>query len=494
MPPVRIRPERGPWPLHDAAASRAAESAALARHAPFELMARAGLSVARLVWAVAPHARCIQVWAGPGNNGGDGCVAARHLHAAGRGVRVTLVADAAQLPADAARALAEAQRAGVPIGAEDEAADLVIDALLGLGARRAPEGAIAAAIARINGGGAAVLAVDIPSGLHADCGTLLGEAAVRATHTLSLLSLKRGCFTAQGRDFAGAVWWDALGVDAGPPTAWLAGPSVQVPRAQASHKGSHGDVLVVGGSTGMVGAAWLAARAALAAGAGRVYTSPLDEQASLLDAAHPELMGRREAWRWPPAQLAHCTVVCGCGGGAAVRDALPSLLAHAGRLLLDADALNAIATDSTLQDLLRRRGRRGGPTLLTPHPLEAARLLQTRAAEVQSDRLAAAQVLARQFSCAVLLKGSGTVVAAQGQVPSINPTGNAALAGPGTGDVLAGWAGGLWAQSPAADAAAIATAAAWQHGRAADLWPAATHGAPLRASELIEALARRAFA
>ena len=492
MLPVRIDPERGPWPLHDAAASRTAEAAALAAHPPFELMERAGLAVARLALAIAPHARRIQVWSGPGNNGGDGSVAARHLKAAGREVRVTLVADAAQLPADAARALTEARQAGVPVGTDDEEPDLVIDALLGLGARRAPEGAVAAAIDRVNDRGVPVLAVDIPSGLQPNCGTLLGKVAVRATHTLSLLTLKPGCFTAQGRDLSGAVWLDTLGVDAGPATAWLAAPPTQGPRAFASHKGSHGDVLVVGGTAGMVGAAWLAARAALAAGAGRVHTSPLDPEASLLDTAHPELMGRRGAWRWPPEQLARSTVVCGCGGGDAVREALPPLVAHAGRLLLDADALNAIAADSMLQDLLRRRGARGPMTLLTPHPLEAARLLQVTAAAVQSDRLAAARALAEKLTCAVLLKGSGTVVAAPGRVPSINPTGNAALAGPGTGDVLAGWAGGRWAQSPGTHAADIAAAAAWDHGRAADLWPPASRGAPLRASELIEALARRA--
>jgi hydroxyethylthiazole kinase-like uncharacterized protein yjeF len=494
--PIRVDPTRGPWPLHDAAASRAAETAALARHPPFELMARAGLAVARLALAIAPHAGRVQVWAGPGNNGGDGLVAARHLRAAGLDVRVTLTGDAAALPPDAARACREAHQAGVPISAQapDIEAGLSIDALLGLGARRAPEGAIASAIACMNASAAPVLAVDIPSGLQPDTGTWLGDRVVRATHTLALLTLKPGCFTAQGRDASGRVWFDALDGDAGAPTAWLAGPPGDAPRALASHKGSHGDVVVVGGAAGMVGAAWLAARAALAAGAGRVYASPLDASASLFDPLRPELMGRASAWLWPPEALVPCTLVCGCGGGSAVRDVLPPLLAHAGRLLLDADALNTIASDPMLQDLLYRRGRRDGPTLLTPHPLEAARLLQTTAADVQRDRIGAAKDLAARFGCAVLLKGSGTVVAAPGRTPSINPTGNAALAGPGTGDVLAGWAGGLWAQTPTANAADIAAAAAWQHGRAADLWPAAAHGAPLRASDLVEALARRGFA
>lgn len=494
--PTQVDPTRGPWPLHDASASRASETAALAQHPAFELMARAGLAVARLALAVAPHAARVQVWAGPGNNGGDGLVAARHLRAAGRNVHVSVVGDAARLPPDAARAFEEARLADVAIDSEARApdADLAIDALLGLGASRAPQGAIAHAIAQMNGSAAPVLAVDIPSGLHPDTGTALGDRVVKATHTLALLTLKPGCFTAQGREASGTVWFDALGVDTAAPTAWLAGAPHPAARAMDSHKGSHGDVVVVGGASGMAGAAWLAARAALAAGAGRVYASPLDAAADLLDPDHPELMGRHAAWSWPPDVLDRSTVVCGCGGGDAVREALPPLLAHAGRLLLDADALNAIAADSMLQALLQRRGQRGAPTLLTPHPLEAARLLDTSAAEVQRDRLAAAQALAARFACTALVKGSGTVIAAPGRLPVINPTGNAALAGPGTGDVLAGWAGGLWAQARQADAADIATIAAWQHGRAADLWPAAALGAPLRASDLVAALARRVFA
>ncbi len=493
---TRVDPTLGPWPLHDAAASRAAEAAALALHPPFELMARAGLAVARLALAIAPHARRVEVWVGPGNNGGDGLVAARHLRAAGREVQVVFTGDAAGLPPDASRAYRDAVTAGVPIApdAPQAEADLSIDALLGLGARRAPEGAIAAGIARINASSAPVIAVDMPSGLHADTGIRIGGLAVTATHTLALLTLKPGCFTAQGHEASGTVWFDSLGMAAGVPRAWLGGPPDQAPRALASHKGSHGDVLLVGGAAGMVGAVWLAARAALAAGAGRVYASPLDAGASLLDPMQPELMGRHAAWTWQPAALARATVVCGCGGGTDFREVLPPLLAHAGRLVLDADALNAIAADTMLQDLLRRRGARSAATLLTPHPLEAARLLQLTAAEVQADRLVAAQTLAGRYACSVLLKGSGTVIAAPGLTPTINPTGNAALAGPGTGDVLSGWAGGLWAQAPSATPAHIAAGAAWQHGRAADLWPGAARGAPLRASDLIEALARRACA
>ena len=494
-PPIRITADQRSWPLHGAAASRQAEQLALALHRPHALMEAAGLAVARLATALAPHARRVQVWAGPGNNGGDGLVAARHLHAAGRAVQVSLPVEATAQPADAAEALAQAHAAGVSIaqGTETEPADLIIDALLGVGTRRAPVGDMAQAIAAINNTGKPVLAVDLPSGLHPDTGMPLGEHAVRAHATLALLSLKPGCFTGRGRDHAGAVWFDDLGADAGAPNAWLTGKPVLPAPLHASHKGSRGDVVVVGGAAGMVGAAWLAARAALAAGAGRVYCSPLDETTSLLDGRQPALMGRRAWWTATPEVLASATVACGCGGGDAVRAVLPALLSNVQRLLLDADALNAIAADSMLQHLLRQRAARGRPTLLTPHPLEAARLLRYTSAEVQADRVTATAGLAAQYACTVLLKGSGTVMAAPGELPRINATGNATLATAGSGDVLAGWAAGLWAQHPDESALNIATIAAWQHGRAADLWPAAARGAPLRADALVEVLAQHAF-
>ncbi len=461
-------------------------------------MARAGVAVARLARATAPHAGLVQVWSGPGNNGGDGLVAARELHLAGQGVQIILLADAARLPTDAAAALKAAEAAGVPIASAaltSQAPGLVIDALLGLGTSRAPAGALAQAIAHINAliqaSSAPVLAVDIPSGLHPDTGAVLGQAAVVAQATLSLLTLKPGCFTHQGRDHAGAVWFDTLGTVVDGCTAWLGGPPPRRGRSHAGHKGRYGDVAVVGGATGMVGAAWLAAGAALAAGAGRVYCSLLADAAAVPPPGRPELMTRAQWWFSPPPVLAATTVVCGCGGGSGsdLRQALPPLLSHAARLVLDADALNALAADSTLQSLLRQRGGRGLPTLLTPHPLEAARLLNCSSVDVQRDRITAAQTLCSQFGVTVLLKGSGTIVACTTDLPHINSTGNAALATAGTGDVLAGWAAGLWAQQPEAAASAIATAAAWQHGRAADSFAARFPGRALRAAELIEVMA-----
>ena len=515
-PMQRVLPATRELPLFDVPAARCIEAQEAARVPDHTLMRRAGEAAARLALAVAPHARRIWVAAGPGNNGGDGIEAAIHLLHAGRQVEVTLHGDAAALPADAAAALARAKAAGVTIHTaatiELDSNDIAIDALLGIGASRAPEGAIAASIRRLNALGARacpVLAVDVPSGLHAGNGNPLGADCVIARHTLALLSLKPGLFTAVGRDHAGTIWFEALGTDpadalaGGAPTAWLAAsPSVQrdgLTRRHAQHKGSFGDVAVIGGAPGMTGAALLAGRAAHAAGAGRVFLQLLQSAAFApgvalgVDGLRPELMFRAAWSDGAPDVLGRSTVVCGCGGGDAVRVVLPRLLSLAQRLVLDADALNAIAADTSLAALLGNRADRGLASVLTPHPLEAARLLACSTAEVQADRLRAAQALADRYRSVVVLKGSGSIVSAPQRVARINSTGNAALATGGTGDVLAGWLAGLWAQAapdgpPAEVAATVATRAVAEHGAAAEPQSAG----PMRAGDLIEALYRKA--
>jgi hydroxyethylthiazole kinase-like uncharacterized protein yjeF len=490
-----ILPVQRTWSLHGVEATRAIEQAALAGLAPHALMQRAGAAVARLAMAVAPHARRVWVAAGPGNNGGDGLDAAIRLRAAGRDVRVSLVIDAPRRPADAQDALDRARAAGVPIGTAGEdwfatlgPDDLAIDALLGIGASRPIEGPVEAAVRRFNALPCTRLAIDLPSGLDADTGA--AALCVHAHHTISLITLKPGLFTAQGRDAAGRVWLAPLEVDATSqaPTARLIGSDAisVATRRHASHKGSYGDLAVVGGAAGMTGAALLAARAALRAGAGRVFVALLDGGSMAVDTAHPELMFRP---RWLDAgdtSLTACTVVAGCGGGEAIRTALPRLLTRAPRLVLDADALNAIANDTSLQALLEARARRGAATVLTPHPLEAARLLGTDSASVQRDRLGAARALASRWQCIVVLKGSGSVLAtAEGEL-SINGTGSAALASAGTGDVLAGWIGGAWAEAgDGADPSRIAAASVALHGLAAE----AVAAGPIAASALIEAIA-----
>ena len=331
------------------------------------------------------------------------------------------------MPDDARASLARARAEAVtfsdapPVGLGPD--DLCIDALLGLGAARAPQGRMAEWLRAMRTGSAPVLAVDLPSGLNAETGQhaidsiaaddhLAMEAwRVHAQNTLCLLTCKPGLFTAHGRDAAGTVWFDTLGVDSStePATAWTNGTPARVPRAHASHKGTHGDVAVIGGEgldrrgMGMTGAALLAASAALHGGAGRVLGSLLDDGAMGLDETLPELMFRR----LDAIDLRSLTVVCGCGGGDAVRAVLPLVLSQAPRLVLDADALNAVAADTGLRALVRARAGRQLVTVLTPHPLEAARLLGSNAAAVQYNRLAAARQLADALPNATLKTFAG---------------------------------------------------------------------------------------
>lgn len=486
----RILPTQ-PHLLHDGASTRTLEAAASATLAPHALMARAGDALARLARALAPHARVIWIACGAGNNGGDGLLAAALLRRQGHPVLVSLLARPEDMPDDARDAWRQAHEAGVPftetpppLGTQD----LCIDALLGIGLRVAPsshaiDARLAAWLAHLRASPATQLCADMPSGLLADSGQWAPglqppSAPVGARHTLSLLTLHPGLFTAHGRDAAGQVWFDDLGVNARAhaPCAVLAAPPRAATRLHASHKGSFGDVAILGGEglaargLGMTGAAVLAALAALHGGAGRVLLAPLDASMSTLP-AWPELMLRR-----PEAlDLAASTVVCGCGGGQAIAAHLPRVLVQARRLVLDADALNAIAADTALQDLLHARASKTDyATVLTPHPLEAARLLACTTADVQADRLAAASELARRHACTAVLKGSGTIIAAPGQTPHINPTGNARLATAGTGDVLAGLIGAHLAAAPAATHEATlqaASSACWQHGALADQWP-----------------------
>lgn len=466
--------------LFDVTASRRIEQAAAARLPPHTLMRRAGLAVARLAAALRPHAECIWVACGPGNNGGDGFEAAAQLKQRGLHVQLSFAGDEARLPPDARDAFARARGAGVPVAVAPPAHwDLAIDALLGLGATRAPGDLMARWLSLMYPSGRPVLSVDLPSGLNADTGAAsfdFGHGSDR--HCLSLLTLKPGLFTAQGRDAAGEVWFDDLGcaADHEAASAHLNAPSVPARRAHASHKGSYGDVAVMGGAAGMAGAALLAASAALHGGAGRVFVALLDRGLPALSQAQPELMFR------DPAVLdwSQLTAVCGCGGGGEVKTLLPHVLTQAPLAVIDADALNAIATDAALQSLLAERVKRNQQTVLTPHPLEAARLLGSTTAAVQANRLAAASELAARLQSVVVLKGSGTIIAAPGLgAPFINLSGNALLATGGTGDVLAGMIGANLAAGH--DVLSAARQAVWRHGTLADEWPA---GQPLTAGAL----------
>lgn len=509
---------RAAIPLHDVATIRRIEAAALASLPAFTLMSRAGAAAADWLARHAPAGPLLFV-AGPGNNGGDAVVAATLMHRAGRRVQVWLVGGQPdRLPADAARAWRDAVAAGVPlrvVADSEPPASLaweyaaVVDGLLGIGLNRPASGILGDWIGHLAGlaaKGLPVFALDIPSGLFADTGA--GAPAVRAVRTLTFLAAKPGLLTLDGRDCAGTVDIAPLGLDyppREPAPARVSGAGdfiADLPyRHHAAHKGTHGSLAVVGGSAGMTGAPLLGARAALHLGAGRVHVAFLAQPAPLLDAVHPELMLR------PLDDLdvgAMSALVAGPGMGtgpdsaarlAALLRTIAGLTAQgnsAPALVFDADALNLLAADAALAQAARDAGV---PIVLTPHPLEAARLAGCGVGEIQRDRLAAARALAARWRAVVVLKGSGTVIAeppasgpASGHAEPapglwINPTGNAGLATAGTGDVLAGMIGALLAQGMPPSAAA--RAAVWIHGRAAEhLVQAGTGPAGLTASEL----------
>lgn len=476
------------WPVHGGASIRQLEIRLQAK-TPHPLMQSAGLATARLALALAPHAQRFWVAAGPGNNGGDGLEAALHLHRLGKSVRVSLVRSKSNQPNEAQAAWLRAKEHGVHIAHEVPALwlqemgplDLCVDALLGIGSNRALSPEMETWVKAINESKAQVLAIDCPTGLNPESGqplradqesTMASPLFVQADHTLTFVAAKPGLFMGHGRDACGQIWLESLGFVSEdwtePPLAWL-NPHANLPqKSHASHKGSHGDVAVIGGEPmslhgfGMTGAAVLAASAALYSGAGRVILSLLSGKGA--DDAPPDLLQRS----WEHLDLEHLYVVCGCGGGQSVHQVMAEILRRSAYLVLDADGLNAIAQETALQQLLTERSGAQN-TVITPHPLEAARLLKCSTADVQNDRIKAAQTLASQFKCTVVLKGSGTVIASPDQVPRINTSGNGLLAIGGTGDVLAGLIASRMAQGLGSFEAACAAVA--QHGRIATDWP-----------------------
>lgn len=462
---MKPEPMKFQTPLYSAADIRRQEQACAGQ----PLMELAGRAIANYAQGLLPDVQSsILLLAGPGNNGGDAFVAARLLRDIYR-VALVFCGDTDKLPADAAAACRRWQESGGELLSDIPAGewDLVIDGLFGIGLGKPLSGRPAELVAQVNRLGSKVLAIDIPSGLCADSGKVMG-AAIHADCTMTFLGLKPGLFTLDGPDHAGTVVLEMLG------TAPLQTPAGYLleqedvscwlqPRRKNSNKGSYGSVGVVGGARQMSGAAILAARAALLLGSGRVYAGLLAPDAPAFDMMMPELMLRQAADVAALAAL-DCVVI---GPGMGVEEAGAALLADAlgnpATLVLDADALNLLAGANPLKE---RCAARKGVTIVTPHPGEAARMLAVSVEDVQQDRIAAAQNIAQAYGAITVLKGCGTVIAMPDGRWWINHSGNPGLASAGMGDALAGMIAAFVAQGLGAEQAALL--GVHLHGAAAD--------------------------
>ena len=434
----------------------------------YELMKRAGLAAYRLLRHSFPRARRIAVYCGSGNNGGDGYVLAALARRAGLKVRLVAVGQARS--ATARQALADYQAAGGTVSQFDARdapqADVAVDALLGTGLERAPSGAYAEAVRQINRAPRPVLAMDVPSGLHADTGVAL-EPCVRAAATATFIGRKLGCFTADGRAVTGRLYFDDLEVPARVHAEVDAAASLIDPRPYAAtigarpataHKGDAGHVLIVGGNHGMPGAPCMSARAAHRSGAGLVHLATRYGPAELVSNTLESMAVEVTSPAVLEPMLAGADVIAvgpGLGRDDWARRVWETVAGGRSPLVVDADALY----------LLAERPLRREDWILTPHPGEAARLLGSSTAAVQADRVAAVRALQQRYGGVAVLKGPGTLVL--GDSLHLCDLGNPGMASGGMGDVLTGVIAGLRGQGMSSQDAACY--GVWCHGRAGDL-------------------------
>lgn len=466
-----------PIEIYTAADVRLMDRCAIESHdiPGYTLMNRAAQAALDATRAAFPDARRWQVVCGAGNNGGDGWVLARL--AAQQGIEISVIAlvDPASLEGDAATAWRDYRAtAGAQTGRQaslDPRADLLIDAVLGSGLSRAVEGDFAARIEAMNDHPAPVVALDVPSGLSADSGAVLG-AAVRAAMTVTFVGLKAGLFLGSGPDHVGRLVFAGLDIPEAcrervvPRLRRISGDAVTQalpPRARAAHKGDFGHLLVIGGAPGMGGAVRLAAEAGLRAGAGRVSVATDPAHCPAINAGCPEIMchGVPDADALVPLLERASAVAIGPGLGtgewgramwACVRERASSV-----PLVVDADALNLLAGSPARSD----------GWILTPHPGEAGRLIGRSPGEVQADRLSALGAIVARYGGTAALKGACTLVSAAAAPPWITTSGNPGMATAGAGDVLTGIIGALLAQG--LDRETAATIGVEVHARAGDL-------------------------
>lgn len=484
--------EPGCLPLYSAEQTRELDRMAIEEQGipGYTLMSRAGEAAFRVLQTRWPSARRVYVLCGGGNNAGDGYVVARLARAAGMNVAVGWLVGPERLKADAGQAWQDACDADVPMTAFEagqlERQDVIVDALLGTGLEREVTGDWAEAINAVNATGLPVLALDIPSGVSADSGRILGTA-IRAAATVTFIGRKLGLCTGAAPDCAGHIHFDDLQlpvhVYAGSePVAHLLTrgyPAQHLPvRSRTAHKGHFGHVLVVGGQPGMGGAVRLAGEAAARAGAGLVSVATAPGHGAAITGDRPELMVSEVDLADDLEPLLERAGVVAAGPGLGQSDWSRGLFERLCRsdkpLVLDADALN----------LLVQSPRRRDDWILTPHPGEAARLLACSTQAIQEDRCAAVRELQQRYGGVVVLKGAGTLIYG-GDCLLLSATGNPGMASGGMGDVLTGLVAGLLAQ--ALTPVAAAATAVHVHGAAADQAAGAGERG-LLASDVLDAL------
>lgn len=444
--------------LYTGAQVRALDAYAIANGTPgYTLMKRAGEAALRALRSRWPTAMRLLIVAGSGNNAGDGYVLARFAQAAGLTARVLAVTDPQRLQNEARSAYEDFRASGGQIDVYDPgmlaSADVMVDALLGTGLTSLVRAPFTDAIAALNGCGRPVFCLDLPSGLNADSGAVMG-AAVRADCTISFVALKIGLFLLDGPDHVGRLIFDDLEVS--PPELVQYRPALQrlsesdiiaalPPRRRAANKGDFGRVLIVGGAAGMPGAVRLAGEACLRVGAGLVSVATARENLAAISAGRPELILHAidgpEALEQPVAAADVIAIGPGLGRSMWARGIMERVLASGKPLVIDADALNLLAERA----LVAPPG-----SVMTPHPGEAARLLGVKTADIQADRMAALRQLCEWHPGAIIvLKGAGTLIGVANQshpVPGLCERGNPAMATAGMGDVLTGAIAGILGQ------------------------------------------------
>ncbi len=421
----------------------------------YTLMKRAGEAALRYLRTRWPMSHRIVIVCGGGNNGGDGYVLARFAQAAGLTVTVLSASSPEKLKGDARTAYSDYRDSGATVHPFDvgllSSGDVIIDALVGTGLRGPLRPEQVSVIRAINHSGRPVFALDVPSGLDGDSGTVLGEEAIRAEATVTFIGLKTGLLVGDGPEFAGTVFCDDLEVSP-PPSAQPVPRLTRIldaeihealpRRPRSSNKGDFGRVLIVGGGPGMPGAARLAGEACLRVGAGLTTVAVAPENVAAIASGRPELIcvgfteiaGLREAM----GRADLIAVGPGLGRSAWAVQALAAVLDSGKPTVVDDDALNLLAEQGAVPPR--------EDWILTPHPGEAGRLLGVSAQQVQQDRLAALDKLVERFHGTVVLKGAGTLVGARGRTPGVCERGNPGMATAGTGDVLTGAIAGILAQ------------------------------------------------